>query len=139
MSTAAGALRRFVAINRRASRALVGRFPSVFAVRPTYRKVLLERIGDDLRNGAHPVLEAGGIDRPLLPRSAEYAYHGLDVEEQERCHEVYDRFWVQSITEPVPERYRMIFSVTLLEHVQDNALAVSSIYAGLEPGGRSYH
>jgi SAM-dependent methyltransferase len=139
MSVVADALRRFIAANRRASIALAKRFPGHFTQPRTYRKVLLERTHSDLRGGMRSILEAGGIDRPLLPRSEGYTYHGLDIEEQERCHEVYDRFWVQSIEEPVPGRYEIIFSVTLLEHVRNNEAAIASIYESLEPGGITYH
>jgi hypothetical protein len=39
----------------------------------------------------------GGIDRPLLKRSDEYEYVGIDIEEQPTCYEKYDTFIFQSL------------------------------------------
>ncbi|MGH0029047.1 MAG: methyltransferase domain-containing protein [Myxococcota bacterium] len=131
-------IKRFVEANRRASHGLRDRNPSFFG-NPSYRLELLRRVREDIERTGLPVLEAGGIDRPMLPRSPDYTYHGLDIEEQERCHEVYDAFVVQSIEEPLPRTYGTIFSMTLLEHVPDNDRSAASMFAALEPGGGTFH
>lgn len=130
MSILGRLLLRFVRFNRKLSHALVRNFPGTFAGKP-YGQVLMERITADLaqRSGA-TVLEVGGIDRPLLKKSLNFRYHGMDIESKERCYELYDEFLVQSIEKPVPAQYQMIISMTLLEHVPNNAAAVRSMYGG---------
>ncbi|MDP6244813.1 MAG: hypothetical protein QF462_15980, partial [Myxococcota bacterium] len=86
-----------------------------------------------------PVLEAGGIDRPLLRRGHGFRYDGLDIDKKELCHTIYDHFWVQSIERSVPENYQMIISMTLLEHVQDNAASAKSMFEALLPSGTTHH
>ena len=70
----------------------------------------------------HPahILEAGGIDRPMLGKSERYTYAGLDIDEKANCHEVYDELLVQSIESSVPGDYDLVISKILLEHVADN-------------------
>lgn len=117
-----------------------------------YRTVLLEEIalfrsgrgfgkGDSPRTGTVPfaVLEAGGIDRPLLAKESGMSYHGLDIEYRERCDEIYDAFHVQSIEAPLPGSYHLIVSLTLLEHVRDNRAAIAAMYRALETGGAAMH
>lgn len=131
-------IRSFVSWNRKLARRLDERFPS-FVAYPSYLDELLTRIERDL--SAHPgdVLEVGGIDRPLLSKRSGISYDGIDIDEKEACYEIYDRFYVQSIEEPVPERYRHIISITLLEHVPDNTAAVNNMFAALEAGGVTHH
>jgi SAM-dependent methyltransferase len=86
------------------------------------------------------VLEVGGIDRPLLARNDGFAYHGLDIEEKDGCQEIYDDFMVQSIEKPVTNgAYDLIISITVLEHVPDNAAAVTNIHSALKSGGVTHH
>ncbi len=132
------ALRRLVAANRRACNRLAARYPGFFGY-PSYHDELRARVERDLEKGLGPVLEAGGIDRPMLARDAGYRYDGLDIEEKPSCHEIYDRFFVQSIEDPIPERYGVILSMTLLEHVPDNAAAARQIHDALLPGGATHH
>lgn len=132
------ALRRFVAANRRICNRLAARYPAFFGY-PSYHDELRGRVEQELGGAPGPVLEAGGIDRPMLARGAGYRYDGLDIEEKQTCHEIYDRFFVQSIEDPIPERYGVILSMTLLEHVPDNAAAAQRIFDALLPGGSAHH
>ena len=132
-------LRRFLAWNRRLSEGLVDKF-AVFSRDADYRSELVDRIHSDIRiQKLHSILEVGGIDRPLLEKSANYAFDGLDIEHRENCEVVYDNFRVQSIEDPVDAKYDMVISITLLEHVPDNSSAIDSIAGCLVKGGRTHH
>lgn len=130
-----------VNINRVASQKLSKVFPSVFGNTLTsYRQTLINRIENDLRS-TNPmvVLEAGGVDRPLIKKSADYKFVGLDIEERPDCAHLYDTFYVQSIEEPIPIKCNLLISFTLLEHVPDNRSAVRQMYEALEVGGTTHH
>jgi len=129
----------FVRLNRGVSSWVDRTFPS-FAAEADYKSQLRGLIGAFL--GPRPrtrVLEAGGIDRPLLARGPEVVYDGLDIEHREACETIYDDFLVQSIEEPIPREYDLIISVTLLEHVRDNHASLRSCFGALTPGGAVMH
>jgi len=134
-------LRQVVLYNRHASAWIEKRFPRTFASpTPSYRETILQRITDDIKtNGPGLILEAGGVDRPLLERSSKYEFVGLDIEERPECARLYDRFVIQSIEEPLPVEPDMILSFTLLEHVPQNHAALGQIYSALNPGGTTHH
>jgi len=131
----------FVRFNQKCSKSLANRFPEFFREQPPdYRVELLSRILPAIENGSvRSVLEAGGIDRPLLKKGGVFTYAGLDIESKETCYEAYDEFIVQSIEAELKERYDSIISITLLEHVPDNRASIASIYRGLNPGGQTHH
>jgi SAM-dependent methyltransferase len=130
---------KFVHTNRKAAAWLERSFPGFFA-EPSYKLELEQRIRADLsRRKIDVVLEVGGIDRPLLSRSEEFEYIGLDIEVRPECHEVYDRFIVQSVEAPIDVSADLIISITLLEHVPDNRSAVGCMYAALRRGGATHH
>ena len=132
-------LARFLALNRRCSDFISRRFPSFFGSR-SYVDDLKGRINKtihDLRPGQ--IIEAGGIDRPLLCKSDQYVYVGIDIAVCDGCYEIYDQFLVQSIESPLDIQGGLIISTTLLEHVPDNDAAVRSIARALEPGGVTHH
>jgi SAM-dependent methyltransferase len=131
-------LRRFIDWNRRHCYALVRRYPRFFHKR-SYKDELLRRIRASLDTGAKTVLEAGGIDRPLLARGAGFEYVGLDIEDKSTCYDIYDRFLVQSIEEPIDGSFDAIVSITLLEHVPNNRAAVARIFDALVAGGWTHH
>jgi SAM-dependent methyltransferase len=132
-------LAEFVRLNRKAATWLETRFPGFFA-EPSYKLALEQRIYADLAgSNVNVVLEVGGIDRPLLQRSAAFEYVGLDIEARPDCYKVYDKFIVQSIEEKVDASADMVVSITLLEHVPNNDAAVRSIYDILTPGGATHH
>jgi SAM-dependent methyltransferase len=134
-----GLLRSFVAANRAAARWLEQRAPHLFGAED-YTAVLHAAIAAD-RAALKPatVLEVGGIDRPLLAKSADFAYVGLDIEHRPDCDLIYDRFIVQSIEQAVPVEADMIISITVLEHVPDNRAAARAMFGALRPGGTMHH
>lgn len=132
-------LKFFVAANRSAAAWLERRLPSVF-VGESYKEELDRRIARDIE-GRSPdlVLEAGGIDRPLLVRGRGFTYIGLDIEERPECYIIYDKFFVRSIEKPLKIDADLVISITLLEHVQNNSAAVNTIFEALKPGGTTHH
>jgi len=100
---------------------------------------LMRRIQATLDKHPETVLEAGGIDRPLLAKGAGFEYVGLDIEDKTECYEIYDRFLVQSVEKPIEGCYDAIISITLLEHVPDNRAALESMFHALKPGGAMHH
>lgn len=131
--------RSFVSANRQAAKWCERRFPSVFAL-PSYKAELERRIQLDIANRAPgTILEIGGIDRPLLMRGKGFEYVGLDIENAPRCADIYDRFLVQSVEDDVDLRSDMAISITVLEHVPNNAAAVRSIFRALNEGGTTHH
>lgn len=134
-------IRRFVAINRKASRWLLEVFPRIFGnPHISYYDLLVGRVTNKI-HACHPkfILEAGGVDRPILRRSPDYTFAGLDIEKRPDCEKLYDCFIVQSIEEPISIRSDMIVSFTLLEHVPDNQAAMRAMFASLKPGGSIHH
>jgi SAM-dependent methyltransferase len=132
-------LKKFIALNRKYSHHLEKQFPSFFN-KPSFKTILLERINTSIDKGdINKVLEVGGIDRPLLHKGHGYIYDGLDIEARENCYEVYDNFFVQSIESPLKEKYDLIISITLLEHVPDNKASFKSIFLSLNPGSETLH
>lgn len=132
-------LRKFVSVNRAGAAWLERTFPRVFLA-PSYKHELESRIeGDIAALRPSTILEVGGIDRPLLTKSPDYRYVGLDIDEQPDCYRVYDTFIVQTIEENVDIQADMVISITLLEHVPNNVLAIRSIYHALKAGGATHH
>jgi hypothetical protein len=132
-------LRKFVSVNRNSAKWFERKFPRVF-LSPSYKHELENRIQSDITTNRPPIiLEVGGIDRPLLTKSSDYCYIGLDIEEQPDCYQVYDKFIVQSIEDPVDVQADMVISITLLEHVPNNVLAIRTMYDALNPGGGTHH
>jgi len=132
-------LEKFVSLNVKQTKAFDRRFP-YFVHKTSYRDKLLSLIDDFInkRQLSH-VLEIGGIDRPLLKKSKNIEYYGLDIEHNDRCEELYDHFQVQSIEEPISGTYDLIFSVALLEHVQNNTLSFANMHKALKTKGCIIH
>lgn len=129
----------FIGWNRGVAAWLERRFPDVFGA-PSYKAELERRIAHDIeRLRPSAILEVGGIDRPLLTRSADFTYIGLDIEERPDCYLIYDRFVVQSIEQPVDIEADMLISITLMEHVPNNSAAAGSMFVALRPGGVMHH
>ena len=132
-------IRAFVGKNRELSGWFTKRFPSYF-IASSYTEELLRRISSCVDSGRiASVLEVGGIDRPLLNVGQGYTYDGLDIEENERCKDVYDHYYVQSIEQPIERKYDAIISITVLEHVPNNIAAVRQMYDALNNGGETHH
>lgn len=132
-------LRHFVKWNRDGAAWLERMFPRTFQA-PCYKQELEKRIAQDIAC-LHPstICEVGGINRPLLVRSPDYHYIGVDIDEHPTCHQIYDRFIVQSIEQPLDLQADMIISLTLLEHVPDNRSAVNTMFNALREGGTTHH
>jgi hypothetical protein len=135
------AIRRFVGLNRAASARITKWFPGIFAdPQPSYRATLLQRVNKDVIDlKPRTVLEAGGVDRPLLELSTEYKFVGIDIDERPECAKLYNSFIVQSIEEALPVRADLIISFTLLEHVRNNTASIRTMYDALNVGGRTHH
>jgi SAM-dependent methyltransferase len=99
----------------------------------------MRRIHATLDERPESVLEAGGIDRPLLAKGTGFEYVGLDIEDKSECYEIYDRFLVQSVEKPIEGAYDAVISITLLEHVPDNRAALKNMFDALKPGGATHH
>lgn len=134
-------LRKFIEFNRSVSLALCKRYNNFYyGLSTTYREDLKEKVVHACKvNNARKILDAGSIDRPLIPLDSSYVLTGLDIEYSDKCETLYDNFVVQSIEEPLQEKYDLIFSITLLEHVSNNAATFEAIYNGLESGGETIH
>lgn len=132
-------IRWFVSLNRKVCQGMQSRFPNFFDD-PSCIGAMTDNIRDVLERD-HPkvILEVGGVDRPLLPRSNEYTFCGVDIDNRPECIELYDQFVVQSVEDPMPIKADMILSVTLLEHVPNNAKAARSMFLSLNPGGTTHH
>jgi SAM-dependent methyltransferase len=132
-------LGRSIQYNRSAARWLEGRFLEIFGG-PSFVDELRAVVSSEIAaSSPSVVLEVGGIDRPLLEKSVAFEYIGLDIEEQPACRRVYDRFIVQSIEAPIAASADLVFSMTLMEHVPDNAAAVRSMFGALREGGSTHH
>ena len=133
------AVRWFVRVNRSASAGLLRAFPSIFDG-PSYFSNLTSRIAEDIaKNRPAVVLEVGGVDRPMLDRNPSFCYVGVDLSYQPNCVNLYDKFIVQSIEDPLPFKADIIISITLLEHVPNNIKSIKSMYEALNSGGFTYH
>jgi hypothetical protein len=132
-------IKKMIALNRQCSKYLLRRFPNFFGS-PSYIDELKKRIDCSITI-LHPerIIEVGGIDRPILSRGSSYSYIGVDIEVRDRCYEIYDRFFVQSIESPLEISGNMVISTTLLEHVPDNQAAIRNIVRALEPDGVTHH
>jgi SAM-dependent methyltransferase len=128
-----------VSFNKKLTEIIDRQFPR-FVKKESYHKQLLF-FADKIVNERSfcSVLEVGGTDRPLLNRSSKFRYDGLDIEYKAQCEKIYDNFYVQSIEQPIENKYDLILSMTLLEHVKNNDVCFRQIYSALKPGGYSIH
>ncbi|MFL0809465.1 MAG: class I SAM-dependent methyltransferase [Agarilytica sp.] len=124
-------------LNIRCSRFLENKFPTFFGY-ISYSNELKSRIDSSIKDNSD-ILEVGGIDRPLLSKNQRYVYDGVDIEPKEKCHEIYDNFFVQTIEKPLNKSYDVIISITLLEHVLNNTASVKNIFSSLKDFGETHH
>lgn len=134
-------LKPIVRLNRRMSDWLAARWPNLFgAPEPGYLYEIKRRIEETIaQNNAAIILEAGGVDRPILSRTGQYHFIGLDIDERPECVNLYDEFIVASIENPPPIQVDMVVSFTLLEHVPDNRRAMAAMFSVLRSGGTIHH
>lgn len=132
-------LKWFVKTNRSLCSIFNSKFPALLP-NGNYRRELLELIDRFIAGRSFTrVLEVGGIDRPLITKSPNIRYDGLDIEHTDKCDLIYDNFYTQSIESAIPSKYDMIISITLLEHVPDNQASIKSCHETLVNGGAMIH
>tara|TARA_B110000305_G_scaffold87237_1_gene98347 strand:+ start:53 stop:811 length:759 start_codon:yes stop_codon:yes gene_type:complete len=135
--------KKFISLNQQACAWFTGQFPGLIWPEHTRHwfasavSKIIDSCDDEKRRPS--VLEVGGIDRPFLEKGAGFDYVGMDIEHRPKCDEVYDRFFVQSIEEPLSGKYDLIISRMVLEHVPDNEKTWSVMYEALKPGGKAIH
>ena len=134
-------MKRFITLNIVICNWLCRKYPKFFGdYKNNYRKDLITRIEKIITlNPKSKILEVGGIDRPLLKKTSYYEYVGLDIEKNEKCNELYDQFLFQSIENKIDDKFNLIFSLTLLEHVKNNKKSLRNIYNALEKNGQTIH
>jgi SAM-dependent methyltransferase len=132
-------LKKFVSFNVRLSDYVAHKFP-YFVKEESYNEHLLSFVNKIINEwGFCSVLEVGCIDRPLLNRSSKFRYDGIDIEYKAECEKIYDNFYVQSIEQPIENKYDLIMSMTLLEHIQDNDASATQMYEALKHEGYIAH
>lgn len=133
-------IKLFVSSNRKICRVLENKFPKFFGAPRSYYRDQLDLISEKIHKGNKlRILEIGGVDRPLLSRSKNYFYAGMDIDDKPSCYECYDNFLVQSVEDNILDRFDLIISTTLLEHVPNNTRSMQSMYGGLNVGGWMVH
>lgn len=130
----------FVKSNKNICDALKLKYPRFFNDYIDHGDALILLIKEYI-DGKSPsrILEIGGIDRPLLGKSPDYFYIGLDIDFEPDCHQKYDKFLHQSIEREFHETVDLIISKTLLEHVPDNETSAKNMYTALSDGGTMIH
>ncbi len=133
-------VKSFVAANRKFCRLLEKIFPKFFGSPRCYNRDQLKMIAEILqqRNDIK-VLEAGGVDRPMLNKSSGFSYYGMDIDDKPSCYDCYDKFLVQSIEERITDKFDLIISTTLLEHVPNNKKSVKAMYDAINDDGLMIH
>ena len=136
-----GLLDKFIGWNRRVANALAHKWPDAFGPPQPGYLVEMQQAIESLVETERPqaILEAGGIDRPMIERSPDFTFIGVDIDERPDCANLYDEFVVQSIEDPLDCPVDMIVSFTLMEHVPNNSRAVKSIFESLRPCGTTHH
>jgi hypothetical protein len=132
--------KKFVTTNKRLCDLLTHKFPNFFLDdqdnAQLFRAILNHYFSSKC---VSTVVEVGGIDRPLLNKSKEWRYIGVDIEYRPNCEQIYDEFFLQTIEKPVNINADLVISYTLLEHVPDNKSALANIFESLNQGGSTAH
>tara|TARA_B110000027_G_C15886421_1_gene197760 strand:- start:137 stop:502 length:366 start_codon:yes stop_codon:yes gene_type:complete len=90
-------------------------------------------------NSPKNILETRDVDRPILQKFKDYIYTGLDLVDRPNCHKINDTFLVQSIDESLDQKFVLIISKTLFEHVTDNTKSLNVMYDSLHSYGIMTH
>ena len=98
-----------------------------------YRQFKAEELAD------YRVLEIGGTQRPLFSKDKMRHYAGLDIDNKFDWKEIYHKYYNQSCTSKVDEKFDFIFSKYLLEHVDDNTKTFDNVIDSLTINGKSIH
>jgi len=132
-------LRKLVSLNVIFGQFFDRQFPG-FVAEESFKDKLLSLINKIINERDFcSVLEVGGIDRPLLKRSYNIRYDGVDVNYKSHCTNIYDNFYTQSIEQPLENKYDLIMSMTVLEHVRDNNASITQIHRALQENGYTIH
>ena len=136
-------LNTFIRLNRNLSSAFEEKFP-IFkchdSTRPTFKKSVEAYLALKSKNEEKfKLLEVGSVDRPFLQKSDSFEYHGLDIEQICDAEHIYDKFFVQSIEDKLDEKYDIIISRMVLEHVPNNTKAWKEMFDGLKMNGLTVH
>ena len=133
-------LRYFVTFNRKLCGLLQQRFPKIFIDYRNYDEDLLHLVNQAIAQISRArILEVGGVDRPMLTKSKNFKYSGMDIEDKPSCYDCYDEFIVSSIENRINDSFDIIFSKTLLEHVPNNRKSIKAMYDGLNSNGVMLH
>jgi len=133
-------IKSFIKLNRFYCRQLEKNFPNFFGDPDNYNEDIKKLIDSYIKdNLPRSILEAGGVNRPILKKSNDYIYFGLDIDDQPSYHNIYDTFLFQSIEKPLDQKFDLIISKTLLEHVPDNTKSLKVIYDALQNNGMMMH
>ena len=129
----------FIQFNKSFCKNLEKFFPNFFGTNEDWNKDL-KKIIETYIDSKKPkkILEVGSSNRPIIKKSRDYSYFGLDIEKISD-HNIYDKFLVQSIENKLDQKFDMIISKTLLEHVQDNTKSFTTIYEALNVDGVTMH
>ena len=135
--------KKIIRLNRDLSDAFEKRFLSFKCpdkTRPAFRDTVEGYISSKIeKKEKFKLLEVGSVDRPFLEKSDCFEYHGLDVEPISGSGKIYDKFLVQSIEEKLNEKYNIIISRMVIEHVPNNSRTWKEIYNALEMEGFTVH
>ena len=122
-------LRKLIGLNRFYCRQLEKKFPNFFGVSENYNNDLKEMIDSYIKdNSPKDILEAGGVDRPILQKSEEYVYTGLDLDDRPNCYSIYDIFLAQSVEEPLDKKFDLIISTETIEHLENPRNTLRNVY-----------
>ncbi len=111
-----------------------------FFYEENFYEYLRETLEDALQsNKKQTILEVGGADRPFLKKNKTYEYHGLDVAGDFAFKDKYDFFYIQPVEKNIPNKYDLVFSVSVIEHISDNRRCFKAIYDSLLTNGKTIH
>ena len=94
---------------------------------------------NSLSISAKQILELGGVSRPVLQKSDNYRYIGIDIDDNFNHEQFYDFFYCQSVECEIPVMADLIFSKYLMEHVKDVEMSYINQISALMDNGKIVH
>jgi hypothetical protein len=85
------------------------------------------------------IIELGGVSRPVLQKSQNYEYIGIDIDGSFVYDNYYDNFYCQSVEQKIPSKADLIFSKYLMEHVKDVKSSYLHQIEALNTNGKIIH
>jgi hypothetical protein len=136
ISVLAKPVKGFIRLNEKTSENFNSLLPNLYKSHRLYDTLYKEVSASFNKN----VCEIGGIDRPMFTKDKFSQYDGLDIDYNERVHELYHNFFHTSIEDAkFTSKYDCMFSQYLVEHVEHKKEMFTHIYNSLEKGGRTTH